>query len=240
MKIFWFGVAAILILYVVYEYIRMSALVKVSSGLISEARPYERATGTRSVLVLGDSTAVGVGSPSDQTVAGRLGAYLNSSVENYAKSGAVIEDLTDQISKAKKEQYDVVLIQIGANDAIRFHSLEATQKHLQGALAAASARSPRIVVLTAGKIGAAPFFPRILGPIWTLRAKALRARFMTTTAQNGAVYVDLYPLKDPFASDPDRYYAPDGLHLTSDGYEFWFEQVQRTIEKRWPEFVEEL
>ena len=65
----------------------------------------------------------------------------------------------------------------------------------------------------------------------------MRTQFMAITAADGVAYVDLYSIPDPFSSDPSRYYAPDGLHLTADGYEFWFEQVQKVIQARWPELV---
>jgi lysophospholipase L1-like esterase len=234
MKYFWWALVLIIVAYAGYEYVRMSALIKISAGLVAEAKPYESATGTRSILVLGDSTAVGVGSPSDEAVAGRLGEYLNATVENYAKSGAVTADLAGQLSQAKQTHYDVILIQIGANDVIRFRSLAAAQSELDADLKVASKLSDHVVVLTAGKIGEAPFFPRLLGFIWTWRVDALRTRFIATTAQNGALYVDLYSIPDPFTSDPARYYAPDGLHLTGDGYGFWFEQVQKAIASRWP------
>ena len=122
MKYLWALVLLIVVVYVGYEYFRIQNLIQVSAGLVAEVRPYENATGTVSVLVLGDSTAVGVGSPSDESVAGRLGEYLHASVENHAVSGAVTADLPGQIAKAQKQHYDLILIQIGANDIIRFHS----------------------------------------------------------------------------------------------------------------------
>jgi len=234
MKYVWAALALIILTYVGYEYIRMSALVSVGEQLANEARAYQSATGTLSVLVLGDSTAVGVGSPSQESVAGRLGTYLNASIENYAVSGAVTADLADQIAKAQKSHYDLILLQIGANDIIRFHSPTATAQTLDAALKSLQPKSDHIVLLTAGKVGEAPFFPRLFGWLWNWQASRMRTQFMTVTSADNVAYVDLYNAPDPFNADPARYYAPDGLHLTGDGYGFWFDQVQRTIWARWP------
>ena len=235
MKYVWAALLLVVLAYVGYEYFRITNLIQVSAKLVAEAEAYESATGTLSVLVLGDSTAVGVGSPSQQSVAGRLGEFLNASVENYAVSGAVTADVAGQIARAQKDHYDVILIQIGANDIIRFHSPETTAQELDAALKSLEQKSDHIVLLTAGKVGEAPLFPRLFGWLWTWQASRMRTQFMAVTSADGVAYVDLYSAPDPFSSDPSRYYAPDGLHLTGDGYGFWFDQVQQTIQARWPD-----
>jgi len=235
MKYFWGALLLVVAAYVAYEYIRMSALIRVSGVLVAEAQPYQSGTGTVSVLVLGDSTAVGVGATSSESVAGRLGAYLHASVENHAKSGAVTADLAGQIAQAKNTRYDIVLIQIGANDIIRFHAPSTTAAQLDAALASLQPKSDRIVLLTAGKVGEAPLFPRLFGWLWTWQTARLREQFMTTLAKHNAAYVDLYAKPDPFNADPARYYAPDGLHLTGDGYAFWFDALRETVHSSWPD-----
>lgn len=228
-------VALLVITYIGYEVVRMSRLVKVSGRLVEGAEPYQSDLGERSLLVLGDSTAVGVGAASDGTVAARLGNALDASVENYAKSGAVTSEIATQFSKAKLDHYDVVLIQIGANDIIRFHSVDATDEDLRAALDTITKKSGHVVLLTAGKVGEAPFFPRLFGWLWTRRAAQVRTQFMAASTAYGVAYVDLYNGPDPFKKDPQRYYAPDGLHLTADGYRVWAEQVEQVVFDRWPE-----
>jgi lysophospholipase L1-like esterase len=158
-------------------------------------------------------------------------------VENHAVSGAVTADLAGQIAQAQKSHYDLILIQIGANDIIRFHSPSATAQTLDAALRSLQPKSDRIVLLTAGKVGEAPFFPRLLSWLWTWQASRMRTQFIAVTNADGVAYVDLYNAPDPFNSDPARYYAPDGLHLTADGYGFWFDQVQQTIVTHWPDLA---
>ncbi len=224
--------------YAGYEYIRITRLVKISANLVKEARPFERAEGVRNALILGDSTAVGVGADSpEDSVAGRLSEFFDARIENYAQSGATIADMGTQLSKATQTTYDLILIQVGANDVIRFHSLSEAERELDSFLENAATHSKRTVLLTGGRIGEASFFPRIVSFVWTFRANALRVRFIEIAKKYDTSYVDLYNTADPFMSDPLRYYASDGLHLTGDGYEFWFEEIRKTIENRWPEFA---
>jgi lysophospholipase L1-like esterase len=228
-------ILALIVLYAVYEWIRVWRLIRVSAGLVRVAKPYQRAEGSNSLLVLGDSTAVGVGAPAKETVAARLSEYLDASVENYAVSGAVSADLAGQLARAKQNQYYAVLIQIGANDVIRFHSFRAATHDLASTLALLAPRSRHIILLTAGKIGDAPFFPLAMRPLLNSQSAVLRRDFMAAASEYGAAYVDLYsaPLR-MMGKDPARYYAPDGLHLTGEGYGLWFDYVKATITKRWP------
>ena len=223
---------------VAFEAARFYHHVRVSAGLVAKAIPYQRADGSLSMLVIGDSTAVGVGAdtPAD-TVAGYLSNTLNASVENYSKSGAVTADMEAQFAQAKNSHYDLILIQVGANDVIRFHSLSGTQALLDTILKNARTKSDHVVLLTAGRIGEAPLFPWFVGPFITHRAHQMRDLFKATADANGVAYVDLFNIPDPFLSDPQKYYAPDGLHLTKDGWYFWYEQTLQTIEATWPGFV---
>lgn len=231
-------VAFVAAAYLAYEAARVGYLAFVSGRLVADAEPFEQTTGTRSVLVLGDSTAVGVGAETPgASVAGRLAGELNLTVENYAKSGAVVADVRAQLGKATQSEYNLILIQAGANDVIQLHNLEAVNKEMRRVLQEAQKKSDRVVVLTAGKIGQAPLFPWFVRSLMTNRAKELRDMLQVTAGQEGAAYVDLYFAADPFASDPKRYYAPDGLHLSGDGYDFWAGQVLEAIEARWPEFL---
>ncbi len=229
---------ALLLTYFVLEIWPISRAIKVSADLVARTRSFQRAEGVRSILVVGDSTAVGIGASDPRnTVAGRLSAYLDASVENYAVSGAITSDLAGQIAQAKKSRYDLVLVQIGANDVIKLRSLKVAGESLDAALQTLEGKSDRIVLLTAGKIGKAPLFPWFIGPVFTYRSALLRERFMAITAAHGVTYIDLYSMKDPFNTDPKRYYGPDGLHLADDGYAFWYEAVKAGVALSWPEIT---
>jgi lysophospholipase L1-like esterase len=238
MKMLVAVLAITLLIYIGYEIIRIRHLVHVGIQLAAEAHSYEKAEGRRSMLVLGDSTAVGVGAKPAETVAARLGMLLQASVESHAKSGAVTTDLAKQLGASQRDTYDVILVQIGANDVIRFHSPGEVSVELERVLETAKKKSEHVIVLTAGKIGNAPVFPRLLAPLVTYRANQLRHLFKSSSKRHGAVYVDLFAAPDPFTADPVRYYAADGLHLTGEGYGFWYSEVEKAIRDRWPEIID--
>ncbi len=237
MRILVIALAALVSLYILYEAARVLYLFHTGVQLAKQAQPFSRAEGTFSVLVLGDSTAVGVGaSDAASTTAGKLSEYLNASIENRAVSGAITSDIPKQIAGAKKEIYDLVLIQVGANDVIRRHPVVDTAEQLKDVLSLAHKRSSRVVLLTAGDIGDAPIFPRLLAPIVSERSGEMRRAFMARAEESGAAYVDLMAAKK-FQGTKGEFYARDGLHLSNAGYGFWFEEIRKTILSKWPELA---
>ncbi len=215
------------------------SLAQLSRPAVAEAHAFEREEPSmpRRILILGDSTAVGVGSPAALSVAGRLSNEFSASVENYGKSGAVTADLDGQINSAKKDRFDLILIQIGANDVINFYSLKNSAKMLDAALIKLHSRADRIAILTAGNIGNAPLFPWPVSWAMTYRTQILRELFMATAEKNDAVYVDIFSQPDIFPSNPSKYYAPDMLHPSGEGYGYWFSIVKKYVEKKWPELA---
>lgn len=224
--------------YCAYEAVRIYGLLQVAkSNPLRATVPFTREKGTHAMLVLGDSTAVGVGTDPLYSVPARVSQLIDASVENYAKSGAVVEDLDEQLSRAKIRHYDFILIQAGANDVIHFRSLAVAQEQMDALLNKVSQYSDRVILLTAGKIGEAPIFPVVLRPVLTSRAADLRQRFMHSAEQRGVKYVDLFTTSEQFQSDPQRYYGKDMLHLSADGYGLWYQEVQKVIAKNWQELV---
>ncbi len=82
-------------------------------------------------------------------------------------------------------------------------------------------------MMSTGDVGSAPAFPAPVGWLLSARTRAVRDVLMTAAGEAGITYVDLYrpPAQDPFLTDPDRYYAGDGLHPSAAGYGLWLEQL---------------
>lgn len=218
------------------------AIIKILPPLIesihvaSTTVPYQTETRESNMLVVGDSTAYGIGAyrPSEST-AGYVAQALSLGVENRSRSGALTREVYWQIEKARETQYDLILIQVGANDVMKFKSLKDAGDELDQALFEARKRSERVVLLTAGDIGTAPIWPMLLGDIYTVRTKELREIFIATAARHDVAYVDLLSLPDPFTTDIDKYFAPDTLHPSGEGYAVWAGYILNTIQERWPE-----
>jgi lysophospholipase L1-like esterase len=208
---------------------------RISRELMAHETPYKNETSdyTKTLLVIGDSTGVGVGADrAEDSVAGRLSAYIGATyAENYAVSGAMVEDLPAQIQKAKLPKYDYLLIQIGGNDIFAFHNAKKTAAHLSnifGTLPPAE----KIILMSAGNAGGGTLFPPPMRPFHTMVNMALHKEFARVAHGWRAIYVELYEpfWKDPFLRDPSRYLSGDGLHPSSYGYGLWFDKVKAALE----------
>ncbi len=230
-------VGGFVLLYSTYSGFLFWQAAKRSALLILATPPYNLSEPARlrHILVLGDSLAVGVGAPPQKTIAALLGTALQANVENVAVSGAQTRDLAGQMERASRDRYDLILIQIGANDVIRLKSLKEAERNMSALLARAQSASDRVVFLTAGNIGDAPLWPWPLSSLYTVRTLNLREKFMALGESYDALYVDIYAHGNLFASDPARYYAVDNLHLSEEGYLKWFEIIDTEIRARWPE-----
>lgn len=202
---------------------------------MSDEHPYKKESVdyTKTMLVLGDSTAVGVGSDTaEDTVAGRLATYIGAThVENYAKSGAAVKDLKSQIDQAVLEKYHTILIQIGGNDIILFHGAKKTAQQLD-ILMMTLPHAEQIILMSAGNVGGATIFPLIVRPFHTWTNHEFHKWFARVAERRKALYVNLYDKKefDPFLREPERYFSPDGLHPSSEGYALWFEKIKTALE----------
>lgn len=224
--------------YLAYEIARINSLIITGKSLARTAKAFQRAEGARSMLVLGDSTAVGVGAEPEISVAGRLSNLFDASVENHANIGATTDDVGGQLKRAERERYDFILIQVGANDIIHFRSLRSAEESLRAILDRTRPLSSRVILLTGGRIGDAPFFPHVARPIMNWRTAALRERFMRVADEYDVVYVDIFSRTDHFKQNIKKYYSEDLLHLSDEGYGFWSGIVREYVEKKWPELID--
>lgn len=209
--------------------ISFSRSASISRELVATATPFQQTSmGNPSVLVIGDSTGVGVGaSEPEESVAGRLAAHVRAGrVENYSVSGAMVADLPKQIARASQDQYDYILVQVGGNDIIHFRSAAKASAELREVLKALPS-SGETIVLSAGNVGAATLFPWFMRPFYTHRTRAYHEAFGRVVSELGGTYVPLYeePRHDPFVQEPNVYLSADGLHPSSEGYRLWFEKV---------------
>ena len=225
---------AILLALFAYWGIKFCLTVQVSKKLIQAVVPYEKESGDASaaMLVLGDSTAVGVGADTpEETVAGRIGEHINATlVENYAVSGAVTADLSEQSRKARLDRYQLIVIQIGGNDIIRFTSEKKAAEQLRVAIAALPAAG-KVVIISAGDVGGATLFPLPVRPFHTRLNQKYHDAFAAVAQESGATYVNFgeSPATREINARPDIYLAADGLHPSSEGYRLWFEEMRPSL-----------
>ncbi|HKO69173.1 MAG TPA: GDSL-type esterase/lipase family protein [Burkholderiaceae bacterium] len=199
----------------------------------TEAFSHTFAGSGRRILVVGDSTGVGIGSfDSRSTVAGRLAAaFPGTVIVNRARDRARSLDIPEQI-EASSGHFDLTLIFAGSSDVVRLSSYQAVVLAAEHTLDVASARSDHIAVVAPADVGTAPAWVWPLDIVLSRRAETVRRAWQYAMRERTNVHlVDLRMPRDrdPFRIAPRRYYSPDGIHPSADGYALWFAQITRQV-----------
>ncbi len=222
---------------VAVDIFRVAVRVKKGKELSARAVPFQRLNlqAKMRILILGDSTGVGTGAEDNNlTVAGRFGqAFPDAEIVNKSQNGWRVHDAREFLDTADLGKFDLIILQIGANDIIRFTPLSNFSQNLASIFKRAKAMSPVVAALHSGNVGLAPFFPRWIGPLYSWRTRQVRAIYSELASDSGVIYVDLYTDRahDPLGADVAKNYAPDGLHLTGAGYGVWYAKIQDALLK---------
>jgi len=184
----------------------------------------------RRVLVIGDSTGVGTGaSNSADSIAGRIARdYPGTEIVNRAQDGAKVEDIFQQLKDFRNGEFDLVLLQVGGNDIIRFTALDRLNDSISEVLSLAGDKGGKVIFMSTGNVGLAPVFFPPVNWIYTRRTRQVREIFMAVSRREKIEYIDLFKEKDedPFSRDAAIYYAADTLHPGSEGYRLWYEELK--------------
>lgn len=231
------SIVAILLIvgYAVFCVWHMKRLANISTQLIETHVPFHRENpnGTPKIAVLGDSTAVGIGADASGSIAGDFGRdFPDADITLFARSGMRVKELDDTFPTFADGSRDFILLQIGANDIMHFTSMDDFKASLRSVFRKAKKASKNVAALHSGNVGLAPFFPRPISWLMTLRTKGFRSAYMQIAKEEGVAYVDLYKTaREDELKGSAEYYAPDGLHLTSKGYALWYAEVRAVMEK---------
>jgi acyl-CoA thioesterase-1 len=167
------------------------------------------ADGPVKMVVLGDSLSAGYGLPGGAAFPERLAVALKAkgidvAMINAGVSGDTASGGLGRLDWSIPEGTEAVILELGANDALRGLDPALTRKALDAALNKLKER--KIAVLLAGM-----YAPRNMGLDY---AKAFDAIFPELAATHGAI---LYPFfLDGVAGDA-KLNQPDGLHPTAAG-----------------------
>ncbi len=180
------------------------------------------------LLMLGDSTAAGVGASSPTTTLGAtiavgVAAITGRPVElrNVSRSGATSLNLPAQVFTALREapEAEVAVIMIGSNDVKDRVEQATSVRHLAESVAALSEAGVHVVVGTCPDLGTIRPVPqplRALGQRWS---RDLAAAQTVAVVESGGRTVSIGDLIGPdFRESPSELFSADRFHPSSAGY----------------------
>ncbi len=219
--------------YIGFQAVRFYVLLQHSKELVAKSSRFEQRKdgGSPRILVLGDSTAVGTGvnDPKGST-AGRFATdFPNADIWNFAVNGKRIGELATDFPKVPDQSFDLVLMQIGANDIIYGTDKAAFAKDLRTVFDRATKAGKHVISFHSGNIGLAPMFPWPVNRVLRSRTLEYREIYKAIAAEKGVIYIDLYTEAENDPLKGEGFYASDKLHLTEKGYGYWYEQIRKTM-----------
>lgn len=226
-------ILAILILsYIGWHIVRTAYFIRVGERLAQKSVPFSRRVrgAMMRVLVIGDSSGVGVGaSHPARSLVGLLGQQLEgSTIINHAENGARIRDALRQLKKTRGS-FDLLFIFIGGNDVINFTPLQDMSADFQKLLALAGRKSKQTFLVTTGDVGDILLFPTPIRWVLSRRSRDVHDVLLRQVLRSPfpVRYADPYGegVVDPFARQPRKYLAPDLFHPNDAGYAAWFSLV---------------
>lgn len=191
-----------------------------------------------SFVVLGDSTAAGVGVDSaDDAYATLLAERLAAKgrrVEllGVGVSGARVSDLLEkQIAMAVAADPDLIFVAIGANDVTHLTPLGEVERDMVAVITALQATGAEVVVAGAPDMRADAWYE----PLRTLagwRGRRVTAAIEAAARETGAIVVPLAKETAPFfAADPEDAYSTDDFHPGPGGYRAWADSIYPRLEE---------
>jgi len=163
------------------------------------------------LVALGDSLTAGYGLPRGKGFAPRLEAALRATGHAVEVIDAGVSGDTTDMGLARLDwsvpaEAQAVIVELGANDALRGLPPAETRRNLDEIVARLTARGQKVLV--AGMMA-----PRNLGPAYVA---AFDPIFTEVAAAHGALFYPFF--LDGVALDP-RLVQADGLHPTAEGVE---------------------
>ncbi|MGE0562905.1 MAG: arylesterase [Pseudolabrys sp.] len=175
------------------------------------------------IVALGDSLTAGYGLPAADAFPARLEAALKAkglaaTVANAGVSGDTSSGGLARVDWSVPEGTDAVIVELGANDALRGIDPAVTAKALDGILTRLKAR--RIVVLLCGMRA-----PPNMGPDY---ARTFDAIFPDLAAKHGVL---LYPFFLDGVAAEAKLNQRDGIHPTAEGVDVIVMRIMPRIEE---------
>jgi len=178
-------------------------------------------------VVLGDSTSVGLGTTPDHSfpwvLAQRLGEHFKTELTVLGRSGAVTADVADlQTPQAVALKPDLVLIEIGANDATHATRITSVRTKMEKSLDALIATGATVVVAGPPDMGTSRAFAEPLRSLSGFNGRRVGRAIEAAAAARRLSFIELAQATAKYFEDePQRHYGSDGFHPSAAGYARW-------------------
>lgn len=179
------------------------------------------------ILVLGDSLSAGYGVPADAAWPARLAARLKREDRPYRVVNASVSGQTSAGGRAlldgalARHEPVLVVVQLGANDALRGQDLAATAANLEAIIETSRAAGAQVLLVGIE-------LPPNYGPQYTARLRALYADLAARTG------TPLMPFLLADIAEDRAHFQADGLHPTGAGLARVADAVWREFEAHYP------
>lgn len=187
-------------------------------------------------VVLGDSTAAGVGAGSvedaypSQVSMDLADAGYEVTMTSLGVSGARVKDLiAEQLDTAVELRPDLAFVAIGANDVTHLTSLGDVRRGMTEIIETLQATGATVVVSGVPDMRAAAFYE----PLRTLsgwRGRAVTSAIRDVAEEVGVPVVPLAELTGPFFErESERMHSADLFHPSADGYRKWADAISPVL-----------
>ncbi len=219
----------VLLIWVGFQYIRIEIYEGKADHGIQPWQQHNQAAKLK-VLFAGDSTAVGIGATDNaKSTSGWFSKdFPDAHVENHSRSGLRLGGLIVILNDLQGKKFDIAILQIGANDIIRFTPFKEIENNLQQVLRLTRQIAKKIILLHSGDIGEVPLFFWPLNWIYTQRTLKMRDIYRAASRNAGISYVDIYALNKKNKSIRQKY-AKDDFHLNDQGYNMWYTYIKSKL-----------
>ena len=186
-------------------------------------------------VALGDSTGAGVGAKEGGYVARLFKRIVArrpaSELTNLCVSGATTSDvLRNQLSKALRDDVNLVTLGIGINDVGHGFSVEQFSKNYEEILIRLKQSTKATIIVTnIPDISSAPRIPEIIRAEYQRSIVEFNQRLEEIAARHDVIVFDVHTTTREQLPLHPEFFSADGFHPSDAGYEFWAEQMWPTV-----------
>lgn len=187
-------------------------------------------------LVLGDSTAAGVGADYQSGIAVMTAKELSRThtvhLLNLAVSGARIADVrADQLRRIGTFVPDVALLSVAANDVTHLTRIGSMRTDLRAIVRELRMKNPAVKIVATGSpdMGAPPRIPRLLRGLAAHGTRSVNVMFREEAATDHFTVAPIAEATGPLFRKDRSLFAADRFHPNARGYATWTAVLNKAL-----------